>query len=117
MLLSALTARHVVVGAIGTGAITGALLYGAAPAAAQPAAPPPNCSAADLAGVTSGVSAATSAYLFTHPDVNAFFTTLKGQPKDQQKANVESYLNANPQVRADLRGIRQPLADFKSRCQ
>lgn len=119
MLLSAHTAHHVVVGAIGTGAITSALLYGAASAAAQPPAPAPlpNCSAADLAGVTSGVSAATSAYLFTRPDVNAFFTGLKGQPRDQQRANVQSYLDANPQVRADLRGIRQPLVDFKSRCQ
>ncbi len=30
----------------------------------------------------SGVWAGTSVYLFTHPDVNAFFTGLKGQPGD-----------------------------------
>ena len=42
----------------------------------------PNCTAADLASVASGVSAATSAYLFTHPDVNDFFTGLEGEPRD-----------------------------------
>lgn len=77
---------------------------------------PPNCTAADLAGVMSGVSAATSAYLFTHPDVNAFFTSLKGQPKDQIRASVQSYTDANPQVRDELRGIRQPAVDFHNRC-
>ena len=40
--------------------------FGASPAAL---ADPPNCTAADLAGVAAGVSAATSAYLFTHPEV------------------------------------------------
>lgn len=87
----------------------------AATATAEP--PPPNCTAADLAGVMSGVAAATSAYLFTHPDVNAYFTSLKGQPKDQIRSQVQTYLDANPQVRADLQGIRQPSVDFRNRCQ
>jgi hemophore-related protein len=108
------TARHVVAGAIGAGAITSAMLVGAGPAAV---ADPPNCTAADLAGVAAGVSAATSAYLFTHPDVNDFFTSLKGQPKSEIKDDIENYLNANPTVQADLQGIRQPLVDLKSRCQ
>lgn len=43
---------------------------------------PPNCAAADLAGIASGVAAATSAYLFTHPDVNEFFTDLHGRPHE-----------------------------------
>jgi heme-binding protein len=77
---------------------------------------PPNCTAADLAGVMSGVSAGTSVYLFTHPDVNAFFTSLKGQPRDQIRDQAKSYMDANPQVRAELQGIRQPAADFRSRC-
>jgi hypothetical protein len=73
MLLNARLARRAVVGVIGTGAAAGAILFGTAPSAL--ADPPPNCTAADLAGVSAGVSASTSAYLFTHPDVNAFFTS------------------------------------------
>jgi heme-binding protein len=113
MLLSARTARRAVAGAVGTGAIAGAMLFGAVPSAM---AEPPNCTAADLAGVASGVSASTSAYLFTHPDVNWFFTSLEGLPRDQVRGQVDDYLNANPTVKAELTGIRQPLVDLKNRC-
>ncbi|BBX67596.1 heme-binding protein [Mycolicibacterium psychrotolerans] len=96
------------------------LLAVAAPAAAQPAPPPPpaqpNCTAADLAGVMAGVTASTSAYLFTHPDVNDFFTTLKGKSRDDQKAAVEDYIAARPDVGDALRAIRQPSVDFRNRC-
>ena len=115
MLLSARTARRAVAGALGSGAVAGAMLFGALPmASAQPE--PPNCTAADLAGVASGVSAATSAYLFTHPDVNFFFTSLEGQHRDDIRDDVQTYLDANPAVKADLTGIRQPLVDLKNRC-
>lgn len=114
MLLNARLARRAVVGAIGTGAVAGAILVGAAPSAL--ADPPPNCTAADLAGVAAGVSAATSAYLFTHPDVNAFFTGLEGAPRDTIRSEVKQYLDYNPSVKADLQGIRQPLVDLKNRC-
>ena len=116
MLLSARTARRAVAGAVGTGAIAGAMLFGALPSAMAETRSPPNCTAADLAGVASGVSAATSAYLFTHPDVNWFFTSLEGLPRDEVRTQVDDYLNANPQVKADLTGIRQPLVDLKNRC-
>jgi heme-binding protein len=120
MLLRARAPRAAVAGALGAGAVAGAMLFGAVPSAlADPPAPapaPPNCTAADLAGVSAGVSASTSAYLFTHPDVNAFFTGLKGQPRSAIKGDVQNYLNANPQVKSDLQGIRQPLLDLKNRC-
>ena len=118
MLLSARIARRAVVGAVGAGAAAGAMLFGAIPSAMadDPALNPPNCTAADLAGVASGVSAATSAYLFTHPDVNWFFTSLEGLPRDQLRDTVQDYLNGNPQVKAELTGIRQPLADLRDRC-
>jgi hypothetical protein len=70
-------ARRVAIGVIGSGAVTDAMLSTGAGSAL---ADPPNCTAADLAGVASGVSAATSAYLFTHPDVNNFFSRLQGRP-------------------------------------
>ncbi|BBY63691.1 heme-binding protein [Mycolicibacterium helvum] len=113
MLVNARLARRAVVGVIGTGAVAGAILVGAPSALADP---PPNCTAADLAGVAAGVSAATSAYLFTHPDVNAFFTGLEGAPRDTIRSEVKQYLDYNPSVKADLQGIRQPLVDLKNRC-
>jgi hemophore-related protein len=119
MLLSARIARRAVAGAIGVAA----LFVGLSPSALAddtppppPPPPPPNCTAADLAGVAAGVSAATSAYLFTHPDVNAFFTGLEGAPRDTIRTQVKQYLDYNPTVKADLTGIRQPLVDMKNRC-
>ena len=117
MLSSARPARRTVTGAVAASALAGAILVGATATAAAEPPPPPNCTAADLAGVMAGVAAATSAYLFTHPDVNAFFTSLKGQPKEEIRAQAQTYLDANPQVRADLQGIRQPSVDLRSRCQ
>ncbi|MCG7606764.1 hypothetical protein BA059_22225 [Mycolicibacterium sp. (ex Dasyatis americana)] len=118
MLLSARNARRVVAGVAGAGAVAGAMLFGAIPSALadDPANNPPNCSAADLAGVASGVSASTSAYLFTHPDVNYFFTSLEGLPREEVRTKVHDYLEANPQTKAELTGIRQPLVDLKNRC-
>ncbi|MDT5001913.1 MAG: heme-binding protein [Mycobacterium sp.] len=118
MLVSMRTGRRAVAGALGAGAIAGAVLFGAIPSAMadDPALNPPDCSAADLAGVSSGVSASTSTYLFTHPDVNWFFTSLEGLPRDKVRAEVADYMNNNPGVKADLTGIRQPLVDLKNRC-
>jgi hemophore-related protein len=118
MLLSARTARRAVAGAVGTGVIAGAMLFGALPSAMadDPANNPPNCTAADLAGVASGVSASTSEYLFAHPDVNWFFTSLEGKKREEIHNDVRTYLDANPQAKADLTGIRQPLVDLKNRC-
>ena len=99
-------------------AITCAALLGmAAPAAAQPPAPPaPNCSSADLSGVMTGVMASTTAYLYTHPPVNDFFSTLKGRSPEDRKAALEEFMTVNPQVRDELQGIRQPMVDFRNRC-
>lgn len=84
---------------------------------AQPPPPaPPNCSSADLSGVMTGVMAATTTYLYTHPPVNDFFTTLKGKTPEDRRAALEEYMAANPQVAAELQGIRQPMKDFRARC-
>ena len=109
-----LTVRRAVVGVIGTGAVASAMLLGAAPSAL--ADPPPNCTAGDLAQVAAGVSASTSVYLFTHPDVNDFFNTLEGLSRAQAAAKTKDYLNSHPQAQAELAGIRQPLVDMKDRC-
>ena len=118
MLPSARPARRAVRGAIGTGALAGAMFFGAAAtAAAQPPPPvPPPCTSAELARVMSGVSFDMSNYLSTHPDVNDYFTSLKGQPKDQIRDQVQSYLDAHPQIRDEIQAVRQPTADFRDRC-
>ena len=122
MMFFGCAASRVVAGGIAAGVISGAMLFGAAlasPMAAadpEPTPPLPNCTAADLAGVSAGVAAATSAYLFAHPDVNDYFTSLKGTPRSEMRAKLQQYMDANPQVHADLQGIRQPMIDFRSRC-
>ena len=121
MLPSQRPGRRAVVGAVGAVALAGAMfLGGAAAASAEPPTPPPpappNCSPADWAGVRAGVAAAVSDYLFTHPPVNDFFATLDGQSRDQMRPQVQAYMDANPQVRTDLQGIKQPAEDFLNRC-
>lgn len=118
LIMSHLTlAQRVLMAAVGAGAV---LLATSTSAMAEPAPPPapplPNCTAADLTGVMAGVTTATSAYLFTHPPVNEFFTTLKDMDGDQKREAVVAYMEANPQVKAELQGIRQPAKDFRARC-
>ncbi len=103
----------VIVRSICAAAAIGAVMVGSAGTAS---ADPPNCTAADLAGIMSGVSAATSAYLFTHPDVNGFLTGLKDQPREERRAHIREYMDANPMVKADFEGIRKPSVDFHARC-
>jgi heme-binding protein len=119
--------RRAVVRAIGAGAIAVATLFVGAPQSfaqptptptpGPPAPLPPGCTAADLAQVSGGVATAISDYLFSHPDVNDFFTSLHGRPTDEIRGDVQNYFNDHPQAQADLTGIRQPLTDLRSRCQ
>ena len=100
-------------------AMIGAALFAAAPLAhadEDPNANPPNCSAADLEFVRAGVQQATGQYFVDHPEVNNFFNSLEGLTRDQTKPKVQTYLKTHPQTKADLAGIRAPLADIKSRC-
>jgi heme-binding protein len=118
MPLSDFLSHQAVVGAIGAGVIAGTLFSsGAGIAAADPAPRPPNCSAADVASVAAGVATSLTTYLFTHPDVNEFYTGLQDQPKDQLGAQVQNYFSTNPQEETELEGIRQPLTDIRERCQ
>ena len=125
-MLSRRAMRSVLVGAIGTSAMAGAMLFGGAslayaeptpaPPAPAPAAPAPGCTAADLAQASGTVGTAMAGYLFSHPDVNNFFTSLRGQPNEEIRGDVQNYMNANPQVESEINGIRQPLTDLKNRC-
>ncbi|MDF3339138.1 heme-binding protein [Mycolicibacterium septicum] len=91
----------------------GAMAIGAS---ATAAAEPPNCTTADVTAVMGDVSSNMSGYLFTHPDVNAFFTGLQGQAKSAAAEQTKTYLNNNPQVRSELDAIRRPAIDLRNRC-
>ena len=106
----------VLVRSAGAMVIAGAALLGSSAIAASQPPPAPNCSLGDQAGILSGVSASLSVYMFTHPDVNWFFTSLRGLPPEERRAKVDSYLDMNPGVQAELQGIRQPMTDFRNRC-
>lgn len=101
--------RRAVAAALGAAAV---LLGTTATANAEP----PNCTTADVTAVMAGVSTNMTGYLFTHPDVNAFFTGLQGQGKSAAGAATKDYLNNNPQVRAELDAIRAPAVDLRNRC-
>lgn len=101
--------------AIGVAALVGCASGGVAeadPSVERPA----NCTGADFAGISAGVSAAMSTYLYTHPEVNSFITELQGQPRDASAAQIVAYENANPQTKAEITAIRAPLVDFDARC-
>jgi heme-binding protein len=125
-MLSMRAMRSALVGAIGTSAMAGAMLLGGAsmafadptpqPPAPAPAAPAPGCTAADLAQASGTVGTGMSGYLFSHPDVNNFFTGLRGLPSEEIHGDVQTYMNANPQVESDINGIRQPLTDLQNHC-
>ena len=116
--------RRALVGAIGTSAMAGAMLFGGAslafadptPEPLTPAAPAPGCTAADLAQASGTVGTAMGGYLFSHPDVNNFFTGLRGLPNEEIHGDVQKYMDANPGVESDINGIRQPVTDLQNRC-
>ncbi|MEX3652497.1 MULTISPECIES: heme-binding protein [Mycolicibacterium] len=111
------TVRYGMVPAFSAGAVAVAVgLFGPVTAAAEPPPRPPNCTAGDLAGIASGVASATSTYLWTHPDVNDFYTNLHDRPQEEVPDATRAFFDANPQAHADLAGIRQPLTDFRTRC-
>lgn len=62
------------------------------------------------------MSAATSVYLFTHPDVNDFMTGLKGLPRDKIRGEIQQYFDAHLQERDEVRAIRAPLVEIRERC-
>ncbi len=113
MLMSGRTLRSAVLGVIAGGAM---LIGGTPLASADPPVPAPNCTAGDLAVASGNVGTAMGAYLFSHPDVNDFFTGLKGQPNSEIHDRVQTYMDAHPQVESEINGIRQPLTDLRSRC-
>ena len=55
-----------------------------------------------------------TAYFLTHPDVNAFFSSVQGLSKEEARTQTKSYLAANPQVQNDINFIRGPVFDCET---
>ena len=87
---------------LSAGIVASALIGTAATAAADL----PNCTAGDLAGVMSGVNAGMSVYLFTHPDVNDFFTSLKGMSREEMRTARGG--SAEPTLKLSVRTTETP---------
>jgi hemophore-related protein len=116
-MLTARATRRLVVPAL-AGAATCAALLGVSPIALADnvGQNPPGCTAADMEGVRAGVDASTSAYLFTHPDLNGFMNSLQHLSRAQVAEHVTGYMETHPQENAEMIGIRQPLTDIKNHC-
>ncbi len=115
-MLNARTTLRLVFPAFAGAATCAALLALSPLAQADDGHNPASCTAADLEGVRAGVDASTSAYLFTHPDLNGFMSTLQGMSREQVGEHVTTYMEAHPQEDAEMTGIRQPLVDLKNHC-
>lgn len=95
---------------LGAGA---ALFCSVATATADPA---PGCTVADMTAVETGVAASMTSYLWAHPDVNSYFTSLQGLPSDQAFSKTRDYLTANPGIKAQMDAIQAPADDLRARC-
>jgi hemophore-related protein len=117
MLMSGPILRSALIGVVaGTAVVFGGASLASAEPTPEPAVPPPNCTAADLAVASGTVGTAMGDYLFTHPDVNDFFTSLRGLPNEEIRGRVQTYMDAHPQTESEINGIRQPLTDLRNRC-
>ncbi|HOB50340.1 MAG TPA: heme-binding protein [Mycobacterium sp.] len=76
----------------------------------------PGCTVADITAVETGVAAGMTTYLWTHPDVNDFFTSLQGLSNDEAFAKTRDYLTANPEAKAQMDAIQAPADDLRARC-
>lgn len=102
-----LTAAAALIGA-------GVALFGSiATATADPA---PGCSAADVTDAEARVAAAMTGYLWTHPDVNNFLSSLQGSSKGDAWDKVNAYFKANPDVKNAIDAIRGPSMELRNRC-
>lgn len=79
-------------------------------------ATPIDCSVSETARIVSSVTTLLADYLDTHPDVDKTLTELRSTSDAQMRIQVQTYLLANPSVMIELRQIRKPLQDLKSRC-
>lgn len=89
---------------------------------AQPAPgvePDTTCSVSAIANASSTVSASTSTYLASYPEVNEALTEIAIAPQDSPEAATEAfraYFAQHPQIETELRAINQPVVDLSNNC-
>ena len=108
MALSA--ARPMIIGA------ASAALIGSAVAATPVANAGEPCSASTAANISSGVLAGIGGYLDGHPDADRVITAAGNQSAGQAKNSLTAYFATHPQQMLDLKGIADPLINFKRQC-
>ena len=79
-------------------------------------AAPDACTASGIANTVSSVSASTSSYLASNPEVNQELTDIAKQPQEQAQEAYRAYFEDNPQVETDLKAIHQPVVDLSTQC-
>lgn len=108
MALSA--ARPMIIGA------ASAALIGAAVAATPVANAGEPCSASTGANIASGVLGAVAGYLDAHPDADRVITAAGTQPTGAAKNSLTTFFATHPQQMLELKGLTDPLANFKRQC-
>ncbi|MFE4460461.1 hemophore-related protein [Nocardia tengchongensis] len=76
----------------------------------------PTCGPAAAAAARADSAPKVAAYLAAHPDVAAELAKVKGLPKDQRRAEIQAWRQANPQEAQDLKAARQAVIDYHKAC-
>lgn len=111
----AMFAKRSTLAAVGAATLFGGLAA-ATVAAPMAGAQPAGCSASDLSGTVSSVTAAARSYLDGHPGANQAVTASMSQPRPAAEANLRGYFTANPAEYYELRGILAPIGDAQRNC-
>ncbi|MBY8862600.1 heme-binding protein [Nocardia sp. CA2R105] len=83
---------------------------------ATASADPAQCTVQNRAAAHAAAAPKVAAYLAAHPDLSAELAHIRTLPKDQRKAERQSYRQAHPDLIAGLRGARQPVIDYRHAC-
>ncbi|MEC3952173.1 hemophore-related protein [Nocardia sp. CDC153] len=76
----------------------------------------PTCGPAAAAAARADSAPKVAAYLAAHPDVAAELAKVKSLPKDQRRAELKSWRQANPQEAQDLKSAHQSVIDYHKAC-
>lgn len=103
-------ARPMTVGAVA------ATLLGTALAVTPVAHAGDPCSASTGANIASGVLGALGGYLDAHPDADKVITAAGNQGPGAAKNSLTGYFATHPQQMMEMKGIADPLLNFKRQC-
>lgn len=85
-------------------------------AAGNPAPTTP-CTVGQLAAARADSAPKVAAYLQAHPDVDQALTALRGEPKDQRRADAKAYFADHRDVAAALKDARSAERTLREQCR